>query len=504
MERHIYISIDLKSFYASVECRYRNLDPMTTNLVVADPTRTEKTICLAVSPSLKALGISGRARLFEVLQKVREANNARRRGNFGREFSAKSSDDNRLKQDKSLEIDFITAPPQMALYMKMSAQIYSVYLKYVAEEDIHSYSIDEVFIDATKYLKLYKMSARQFAMVMIKDVLATTGITATAGIGTNLYLAKIAMDIVAKHIPADKNGVRIAALDEKMYKEKLWDHEPLTDFWRVGPGYVKKLQKYNLNTMGDIAKCSLGGEKDFFNQEFLYRLFGVNAELLIDHAWGYEPTTLSDIKSYKPEQKSIGSGQVLSEPYPYKKARLIVKEMTDLLVLDLVDKGLTTNQIVLTLNYDKDDVTESYKGEVTEDRYGRKIPKHGHGTINLGCYSSSTELIIDKVMELFDRIVDRNLSVRKVNMAATHVIPEEDALEMESHEAEQLDLFADFETIEKEKRAEKEKSAREKRRQEAILAIQKEFGKNALLKGMNLEEGAKTIERNGTIGGHKA
>ena len=503
-QKHIYIAIDLKSFYASVECRERDLNPLTANLVVADISRTEKTICLAVSPSLKSFGIPGRARLFEVLQKVREVNNARRKAIFGREFTGKSSNFNELQNNKELELDFIIAPPQMALYMQKSAQIYSIYLKYVAEEDIHSYSVDEVFIDATKYLKLYKMSARQFAMVMIKDVLATTGITATAGIGTNLYLAKIAMDILAKHIPADENGVRIAALDEKMYREKMWEHVPISDFWRVGKGYAKKLQANHLYTMGDIARCSLGGKHDFFNQELLYKLFGVNAELLIDHAWGYEPVTLKDVKSYKPEEKSVGAGQVLSCPYNYDKAKLIVKEMADLLVLDLVDKGLVTNQIVLTLGYDKDNITESYEGEITEDRYGRKIPKHGHGSINLGGYSSSTELILAKTEELFDKIAHRNLLVRRANIVANHVIPEEAAIRIENNKVEELDLFADLETMEKEKRTAKAKLQREKRRQEAILEIQKEFGKNAILKGMNYEEGAKTKERNRTIGGHKA
>lgn len=501
---NIYMAIDLKSFYASVECLERDLNPLTTNLVVADQSRTDKTICLAVTPPLKALGVPGRPRLFEAIQKVREINCERKKANGGKDFVGKSYLAQELAENKLLAVDFIIAPPQMALYMQKSAQVYAVYLKYIAEEDLHSYSIDEVFIDATKYLRLYKATAEELARLIIKDILATTGITATAGIGTNLYLAKIAMDIVAKRMPADENGVRVAFLDEDSYKEKLWEHTPITDFWRIGKGYAKKLSKYQLYTMGDIALCSLGSKRSFFNQELLYKLFGVNAELLIDHAWGCDYTTMAAIKSYQPTTRSISSGQVLPEPYRYAKARLIVREMIDLLVLDLVDKRLVTRQIVLTLGYDKDSLTADYKGEVVQDHYGRSIPKHGHGSVNLGCYSSSTELIVGKTMELFTSIADRSLLVRRVVLAAADVIPEYAALALAKQSCEQLDLFTDYTELEAKRQRQKEHQERERRCQEAILAIHKKFGKNSLLKGMNLEEGAKTIERNGTIGGHKA
>lgn len=500
--KNIYIAIDLKSFYASVECVERGLDPLKANLVVADITRTEKTICLAVSPSLKAYGISGRARLFEVIQKLLEVNRERLRGTRLKDFRGSSTDDDELKRDKTLKVDYIAAPPRMAKYMAVSAKIYSIYLKYVAVEDIHAYSIDEVFIDATKYLKLYKMNARQFAMMLIKDVLRTTGITATAGIGTNMYLAKIAMDIVAKKMPADENGVRIAALDERSYREKLWTHEPITDFWRIGPGYARKLAENNMFTMGDVARCSLGGPHSYYNQQLLYKLFGVNAEFLIDHAWGREPVTIADVRSYVPENTSICSGQVLSEAYPCEKGKLIVREMADLLVLDLVKKSVKCDQIVLTIGYDTSNVDAYYNGEISIDHYGRKIPKHAHGTINLGCYSSSTELITEKAMELYDRIINPKLLIRRVSIDANHVVREKELAAKPI--VEEYDLFADFEALEKAKQAEKDKLERERRRQEAILKIQEEFGKNAILKGMNLQEGAKTIERNGTIGGHKA
>ena len=486
-----YIAIDLKSFYASVECRDRGLDPMTANLVVADATRTEKTICLAVSPSLKAYGIPGRARLFEVVQKVQEVNARRLRRAPDHTFRGKTSDDTLLKADASLALDYIIAPPRMAHYVTVSTQIYQIYLQYVAPEDIHVYSIDEVFIDATAYLRTYGLTAREFAMKLIREVLQTTGITATAGIGPNLYLCKIAMDIEAKHIPPDKDGVRIALLDEKSYRQKLWDHRPLTDFWRVGRGYAKKLEARGIYTMGDIARVSLHSE------ELLYELFGVNAELLIDHAWGWEPCTIADIKAYKPQSSSVGSGQVLHHPYSFDKARLIVREMTERLVLDLVEHHLVTDQMVLTVGYDIENVTAgTYSGEITVDRYGRKIPKHAHGTVNLGRHTSSTMKIMEAVLGLYDRIADKALLVRRINLTANHVVDENRA----AMQGEQLDLFTDSEKREKERMA----LAREKKKQQAMLAIQKKYGKNAVLKGFNLEEGATARDRNRQIGGHKA
>ena len=479
------------------------MDPLTTNLVVADASRTEKTICLAVSPSLKSYGISGRARLFEVVQKVKEINALRRAQAPGRELTGSSCQDPELKANPSLALDYIAAPPRMAHYMECSTKIYNIYLKYVAPEDIHVYSIDEVFIDATPYLRTYGLTAPELARKMIEDVLATTGITATAGIGTNLYLAKVAMDVVAKHVEPDQNGVRIASLDEMSYRRQLWDHRPLTDFWRVGRGYAKKLQQHGMYTMGDIARCSLGKPGEFYNEDLLYKLFGVNAELLIDHAWGWEPCTIADIKAYKPESNSIGSGQVLHCAYEAEKAKLVVREMTDLLVLDLVDKGLVTNQMVLTIGYDIENLTDptrknAYRGEVTTDPYGRKIPKHAHGTANLDRRTSSTRLITDAVMDLFDRIVDRNLLVRRINLVAANVMPEQ-AVQQELS-FQQLDLFADTQKQEEEEA----RLEREKRRQQAVLSIRKKFGKNAILKGMNYEEGATARDRNGQIGGHKA
>ena len=492
MKQRSYIAIDLKSFYASVECILRGKDPMTTNLVVADESRTEKTICLAVSPSLKSFGIPGRPRLFEVVQKVREVNAVRRAAAPGKQFTGKSTDLPTLRRHPELEVDYLVAPPQMALYMETSTAIYQVYLKYIAPEDIHVYSIDEVFIDATNYLKLYGLTARELAMRIILDVLERTGITATAGIGTNLYLCKVAMDIVAKHLPADKNGVRIAELDELGYRELLWDHRPITDFWRVGRGYARKLERHGIFTMGDVARCSLQ------NEGLLYRLFGINAELLIDHAWGWESCTMADIKAYRPETNSISSGQVLQQPYDFEKAKLVTREMTDALVLDLVDKGLLTDQIVLTVGYDIENLTdparaEAYHGEVTTDGYGRKIPKHGHGSANLGRPTASTSRIVEAMMELFDRVADRALLVRRLNVTACHVIPESELPPEEG----QLSLFD-------EGQEDTEALEREKRRQRAILTIQKKYGKNALLKGMNLEEGATARDRNGQIGGHKA
>ena len=490
-----YIAIDLKSFYASVECVERGRDPLTTNLVVADPTRTEKTICLAVSPSLKAYGIPGRARLFEVVQKVKNVNEQRIKKAPGHRFSSKSNNALDLANNPSLEIDYLVAPPQMAHYMKISTEIYQIYLRYIAPEDIHVYSIDEVFIDATSYLDTYKMTAHELAMKMIKEVLSETGITATAGIGTNLYLAKIAMDIVAKHIPADKDGVRIAELDEMSYRQKLWSHRPLTDFWRVGKGYATKLEANRIYTMGDIARHSI------YDEDLFYKLFGVNAELLIDHAWGWEPCTIADIKSYKPENHSVSQGQVLQCPYDFEKSKLIVREMTELLVLDLVDKGLVCDQVVLTVGYDIENTQNgNYNGEVKADRYGRNVPKQAHGSENIGRYTSSTKLIAEATMRLFDRIVDRKLTVRRMYVVANHVISEKDI--PETHE--QLDLFLDFDTIESQRKQEDEELQREKALQKATIALQKRFGKNSVLKGLNLKEGATTIQRNGQIGGHKA
>lgn len=506
-ENKTYIAIDLKSFYASVECRERNRDPLTTNLVVADPSRTEKTICLAVSPSLKAYGIPGRARLFEVIQKVREANNARRRNISDHHFTGTSDDSTKLGTDPTLQLDYIIAPPRMALYMEYSTRIYDIYLKYIAPEDIHIYSVDEVFMDVTSYLNIYHMTARELAMMMIRDVLKTTGITATAGIGTNLYLCKIAMDIVAKHIEPDKDGVRIAELDEMSYRRKLWSHKPITDFWRVGQGYAKKLAEYGLYTMGDVARCSVGKANELYNEDLLYKLFGINAELLIDHAWGYEPCTIDQIKAYKPETNSICTGQVLHCPYDFDKTRLVVKEMTDLMALDLVDKGLVTDQIVLMIGYDIDNLTDparrkKYKGAVTTDRYGRKVPKHAHGTINLKRQTSSTQMLMDAVMELYDRIVDKDLLIRRINITANKLVDEHTVTNDDAYE--QLDFFTDYEAVKKQREKEEADLERERHMQEAMLNIKKKYGKNAILKGMNLQEGATAKDRNAQIGGHKA
>lgn len=509
-KNRVYIAIDLKSFYASVECVERGLDPMNTNLVVADLTRTEKTICLAVSPSLKSYGISGRARLFEAVQKIKEANLLRQRTAPGRKLTGESYDNALLKSSPERKISYIVAPPRMALYMEYSTRIYNIYLKYVAPQDIHVYSIDEVFIDVTDYLEVSHLTAREMAMMMIHDVLRTTGITATAGIGNNLYLAKIAMDIQAKHIQPDQDGVRIAELDERSYRQHLWAHRPLTDFWRVGRGYAKKLDEQGIFTMGDIARCSVGKPGEYYNEDLLYRLFGIGAELLIDHAWGWEPCTIADIKAYKPAAKSIGSGQVLHCPYTFDKTKLIVREMTDLLVLDLVEKRLVTDQMVLTIGYDVEnlanpEICKSYHGEVTTDRYGRKIPKHAHGTANLSRQTSSAKLIIDAVMALFDRIADRNLLVRRINVTANHVVDEHSGTSVtKSGSFEQLDMFTDYEAVQKNAEEEEKALTREKKVQEAVIEIKKKFGKNAVLKGMNLEEGATTASRNRQIGGHKA
>lgn len=494
-EKKTFIAIDLKSYYASQECVERGLDPLTTNLVVADPSRTEKTICLAVSPSLKAYGVGGRCRLFELVEKVHEANAERRYKAPNKRFTGKSYSDTELKANPSLEIDYIIAPPQMARYMEVSTKIYQIYLRHVAPEDIYPYSVDEVFIDATPYLKIYNMTAHDFTMTLIREVLHETGITATAGIGSNMYLCKIAMDIVAKKMPADKDGVRIAELDEKTYRQKLWEHRPLTDFWRVGKGYATKLEACGIYTMGDIARISETSEDVF------YSMFGINAELLIDHAWGYEPTTIADIKAYKPENNSLCSGQVLQRPYPYKQARTIVHEMTDLLSLDLVVKRLMTNQIVLEIGYDVEN--ENYTGEFTIDRYGRKIPKHAHGTENMPKYTSSTNRLVEAALRLFERIINKDLNVRRVAVTVCKLLPEDEAKQADSGRMEQISFF-DSPDIQERREQEQTELEKERRCQETILQIRKKYGKNAILKGVNYEEGATTKNRNGQIGGHKA
>lgn len=500
-KKRTYIAIDLKSFYASVECIERGLDPMNTNLVVADAGRTEKTIVLAVSPALKSFGIPGRPRLFEVTQKLRTINAERKKRARGRTLEPSCYLD-ALKRDPNLSVDFIIAPPRMAHYIQYSTRIYQIYLKYVAPEDIHVYSIDEVFMEVTDYLKGYKMTARELTKTILSDVLAQTGITATAGIGTNLYLAKIAMDIVAKHIPVDEHGARIAELDEMTYRETLWSHRPLTDFWRVGQGYAKKLEAIGLYTMGDIAKCSVGSPDSYYNEELLYKLFGVNAELLIDHAWGYEPCKISHIKAYKPSSNSICAGQVLKMPYTAEKARLVVREMADQLSLDLVAKGLMTDQLVLTVGYDVDNLKgdADYRGEVKIDRYGREIPKHAHGTQNLEKYTSSTKELVEATEVLYDRIINKKLLVRRFYLTAARVLDAEKAKAQRPYE--QMDIFSILDEEKQQKQAvELEK---ERKIQHAVLDIKKKFGKNAIVKGMNLEEGATTMDRNGQIGGHKA
>ena len=500
MSERTYIAIDLKSFYAAVECRERGLDPMTVNLVVADEGRTEKTIGLAVSPSLKSFGIGGRPRLFEIVSRVNEVNNERRKKAGGR-LIGETYDYNEILRNPQVAVSYIVAPPRMALYMEYSARIYNIYLKYIAPEDIHVYSIDEVFIDATSYLEMYNLSARELAKKMINDVYRTTGITATVGIGTNLYLCKVAMDIVAKKMPEDEDGVRIAELDEMSYRRTLWSHKPITDFWRVGKGYATKLESYGIYTMGDVARCSHKYE------ELLYRLFGVNAELLIDHAWGYEPCTIKEIKSYKPETNSISSGQVLHVPYDYEKTKIIVREMTDLLVLDLVEKKLVTDQLTLTIGYDIEnltnkDIASEYHGEVTADRYGRRIPKHAHGTATLPMYTSSTKIIMDEMLKLFERIIDKKLLVRRINVTACRLISEAEAVRKNS--SEQLDIFTDIEELRREEELEEMALEREKKAQRTILYIQKRYGKNAIVKGVSLEDGATTLKRNKQIGGHNA
>lgn len=497
-----YIAIDLKSFYASVECVERGLDPLTTNLVVADESRTEKTICLAVSPSLKAYGISGRARLFEAVQRINEENNRRRMQAPNRRFTGKSTNDTVIQQRADLEIDFIRAVPRMKFYIDYSTRIYQIYLKYIAEEDIHVYSIDEVFIDVTAYLATYKMTAHELATTIIRDVLKNTGITATAGIGTNLYLCKIAMDIVAKHISADRYGVRIAELDEMEYRRKLWDYKPLTSFWRVGRGIADKLAPYGIDTMGKIARLSIE------NEELLYRLFGVNAELLIDHAWGWEPCTIDYIKAYKPESNSMSSGQVLTEPYTFDKARVVIMEMADAISLDLVSKQLVTDQLVMSVGYDRESLTrpeiaKNYRGPVVTDHYGRAIPKHAHGTANLKTHSSSSKEIINAVVTLFDKITDKHLLIRRLTISTNHIIPEK-SIRQKTHTPIQLDLFTDREAIAEKEKAKKAEREKERKMQEALISIKQQFGNNAILKGTSYSEGATARERNKQIGGHKA
>lgn len=495
-----YIAIDLKSFYASVECVDRGLDPLSTNLVVADTSRTEKTICLAVSPPLKAYGIGGRSRLFEVVQRVREVN-SERLYRAGGKFTGKSSNDRELKAHPDWEVDYIAAPPRMAHYMEVSAIVYQTYLKYIAPEDIHVYSIDEVFMDVTDYLKSYKMTAHQLAMTMIRDVLRTTGITATAGIGTNMYLCKVAMDIVAKKMPADKDGVRVAELDEMSYRYQLWDHRPLTSFWRIGKGIAERLAPYGIDTMGKIARLSLR------NEELLYRLFGVNAELLIDHAWGWEPCTMAQVKAYKPENNSFCSGQVLQNAYDFKKARVVVQEMADMMALDLVCRRMVTDQMVLTIGYDVESLTNpeirtKYDGPVTIDRYGRRVPKHAHGTANLEHHTSSSSLIMEAVMGLYDRIVHPDLLIRRISLTTNHVVDE--SMAKMKKEPLQLDLFTDYEETKRKRKERQVALDKERRIQETRIAIKQRFGKNAILKGLNFEDGATAKERNGQIGGHKA
>ena len=500
MEKNrIYAAIDLKSFYASVECIERGLDPLGTHLVVADASRTEKTICLAVSPSLKTYGIPGRARLFEVVQRIKEVNDQRLRQIPEHCFSGSSFDKKELEKNSHLAVDYVVATPRMAHYMEYSTRVYQIYLKYLAPEDIHVYSIDEIMCDVTDYLNTYGMTAKELISKIIRDIYDTMGMTATAGIGTNLYLCKVAMDILAKHVEPDHNGVRIAELNEISYRRLLWTHQPITDFWRVGQGYAKKLLSHGIYNMGDVARCSIGKETDYYNEDLLYKLFGVNAELLIDHAWGYEPCTIAQIKAYRPQANSSGSGQVLQCPYPADKARIVVQEMTDQLVLDLVEHGFVTDQIVLTVGYDIENLTDPvrakrYHGEVTTDRYGRKIPKHAHGSVNLGGHTSSTREIMGKTLALYDSIIDSSLWVRRVTIVANHVIREREKKETNY---QQMQLFMEPE-------ADEEKREKERKMQEALIRVKNKYGKNAILKGMNLQEGGTTIERNSQIGGHKA
>lgn len=500
MPERQYIAIDLKSFYASVECVDRGLDPLTTNLVVADKSRTEKTICLAVSPSLKAYGIAGRARLFEVVQRVRQVNYERSSRNAWH-LDGSSTNDIELKSHPNWAVDYIVAPPRMKHYMEVSTRVYETYLKYIAPEDIHVYSIDEVFIDVTPYQKTYRMTPHQLAMTMIRDVLKTTGITATAGIGTNMYLAKVAMDIVAKHKEADSDGVRIGELDEMSYRRTLWNHRPLTAFWRVGPGTARRLKPYGIDTMGGIARLSVE------NEELLYRLFGVNAELLIDHAWGWEPCTIQQVKNYRPENNSLSNGQVLTEPYTWEKARVVAREMAEAASLRLVAHRMVTDQVILNVGYDVEnladpDRSQHYDGPIHIDRYGRRVPKSVHGTANFPQHTSSTNTITNAVAGIFDSVVDRQLLIRRLNITTNHVVSEDNA-----HEANQTvwpDLFADNQATAQHDNDQQKQQEKERRMQEAQLAIKQRFGKNAILRGVNFEEGATARERNAQIGGHKA
>lgn len=501
-----YIAIDLKSFYASVECVERGLDPLNTCLVVADRSRTEKTICLAVSPALKSYGIPGRPRLFEVIERVKQVNADRLRLSTLPGFNGCSASKPELDRNPDFSLGFYTAPPRMAHYMRMSTRIYEIYLRYLSPEDIHIYSVDEIFADVSSYLHIYHKTAHELAMEMIRDVLKETGITATCGIGTNLYLAKVAMDIVAKHMPADKDGVRIAELDEYSYREQLWTHKKLTDFWRIGRGYQKKLASVGLYTMGDIARCSLGSERDFYNEELLYRLFGINAELLIDHAWGYEPTRISDIKAFKPETNSLSTGQVLSCPYSISKAKTIIMEMADSLVFDLMEKRLETDQIVLSMDYDVESLSDperkkAYRGSIVYDHYGRPVPKPAHGSGNLGSYTASNRLILKAVSELFDRIAHPSLLIRRMYLVANHV---KSVSEKNRPACSQLDLFTDYSRLLAEENEKKQKNKKEHELQRAMLSIKNKYGKNAVLRGINFREGATMRERNQQIGGHKA
>ncbi len=506
-ENKVYLAIDLKSFYASVECRDRKMDPMSTCLVVADAERTEKTICLAATPAMKSLGFSSRARLFEVNQKLKEINQTRKlKAPYGK-LTGKSHQLDELKQNPNLEMSYIAAPPRMARYMEVSAQIIQIYLKYVAFEDIHVYSIDEVFIDLSPYLKHSGMSAREYASLMIQDVQKTTEITATAGIGTNLYLCKVALDILAKHTEPDIYGVRIAELDEFTYRKTLWSHQPLTDFWRIGHGISKKLEENGLYTMGDIARCSIGKPNEFYNENLLYQLFGINAELLIDHAWGWEPCTMKDIKSYQPSANSLGTGQVLHCAYTSDKTRMVVQEMAEQLALDLLDKGLVSNQFVLTVGYDidnlKNPVLRQYiTGEIKTDFYGRKIPKHAHGTTHLPIKTASVALITRAFTELYDRIVDNRLLMRRIMLTACHVLPEQEAHNEFAYH--QISLFSDYSSLKEDSAKEKIMLEKEKQLQKTLLEIKKKYGKNKVLKLMNLEEGATMAQRNEQIGGHRA
>ena len=499
-----YIAIDLKSYYASVECMERGLDPMQTNLVVADPSRTEKTICLAVSPALKAYGIPGRARLFEVVERVRQVNAERQRRAPGGRLTGKSADDLALKADAFLAVDYLVAPPRMAKYIEVSMQIYGIYLKYISPDDIHTYSIDEVLMDVTGYLETYRTTARELARAMILDVLHTTGITATAGIGSNLYLCKVAMDMMAKRVPPDENGVRIAQLDERSYRALLWEHRPLTDFWRVGRGYAKKLEEHGLYTMGDVARCSIGKPNEYYNEGLLYKLFGVNAELLIDHAWGWEPCRMADIKAYRPETNSISSGQVLQCPYPYDKARLVVREMAEAVALELLEKQLVTDQLTLTVGYDIENTAGgNFRGEIVTDRYGRKIPKHAHGTMNLPRKTSSARGIMDAILGIYDEKVNPKLSIRRITITANKIVSEDD-VPQEAGMPLQFNLFDDIAAQEQQHKDEEIRLERERKIQEAMLGIKKKFGKNAILNGGSYLDGATARERNGQIGGHKA